>query len=408
MRIALIGDLQYRDGEDERISRAMDQVAALQPDLAVSLGDYGGYGKLGMLQGFRECAEFLNRLHCPVVPLMGNHDVEYRLDDGFDRDPAAWYREVFGRETLWSAMEAGHTLLLFICTEKQPREGFATQNALYISDEQFAFVQDQLERHRDWPTAVFCHCPLPGSGLRGVPPLHVAATDSYIDQCFQPLRWKQLMRANPQVFLWASAHFHMGHDAASISLCEGICHVSCGVVTSAARDGTAHTRILELAEGRMTLYTLDHAGEGGLRKDFSCVVGDPATAEGTFYVRSGMEIQLGKDTCTACMRAPDGKIYVSTGGRLLWEYDPELGDLTGTIVRGQEMRSVAWSDGRLWVRMADETIFSVDPQDPMRFDRLSGSLPAQRRPESSWPAANELTPVPYTEKQMADGLRLIL
>lgn len=408
MRIALIGDLQFREGEQPDIRRAMEEIAAQRPELAVAMGDFGCQGRLGKETGLRECADFLKMLPCECVPLLGNHDVEYRLDDAMERDPVRWYRDAFGREQLWSAMERDGMLLLFLSVEKQPREGFATQNALYASEAQFEFARAQLAAHRDWPTAVFCHCPLPGTGLRSVPPLHVAATDSYFDHCFQPMRWKALMRDNPQVFLWASAHFHMGHDDdASISLADGLCHVSCGVVTSAARDGSAHTRILDLTPRRLTVSTLNHAAPEALRFDFACDVPTLDGRSGRCYVRRGEEIQLGQDDCKRLWRDGDRRIYVVTKGGFLWEYDRALGDLTGAIVRGAQVEEIALADGRLYVRL-ENGCFSVDTEDPWRFDRLSGTVPPRRRAEAGLPNCSGLTRFDCARIARADGTRLIL
>ena len=55
MRIALIGDLQYKPGEDAEIAGRMRQVAAQKPDLAVFLGDMGCNGATGTLAGMTAC-----------------------------------------------------------------------------------------------------------------------------------------------------------------------------------------------------------------------------------------------------------------------------------------------------------------------------------------------------------------
>ena len=131
MRIALIGDLQFREGEQPAIRRAMEEIAAQRPELAVAMGDFGCQGRQGSAAGFHECADFLKMLPCECVPLLGNHDVEYRLDDAMEKDPARWYRDAFGREQLWCAMERGGMLLLFLSVEKQPREGFAKKDGCF-------------------------------------------------------------------------------------------------------------------------------------------------------------------------------------------------------------------------------------------------------------------------------------
>lgn len=402
-RIVLIGDLQYAAGEEERIRKHMEQINSLKPDFAVFMGDMGCHGKTGSKEGMQACREFFSILDCSVVVLMGNHDVEYRPDDPIVREPETWYRMLFGRDHPWQAWETEEAFILCLTIERQPEETLRTQHALYVSDKQFEWAKAQLESHQDRPTIIFSHAPVAGSGLRCCPPIHSAATDAHLDHAFNALKWRKLMKENPQIRLWCSAHFHMGHDYdTAIVSDKTTVHVSVGVLTSAARDGSRDTRAIDLANGQATVMTLDH-WENTLRKDAVVPLSGNIPPQGRMAIRRADEILLGEDHIRAAFAFRDwGRAYVITDGDMLWEYDRELQEITGAICCKRPVHALAIQDKRLYVEMKNGAMFSVDMDDPGRFDRLSGYVSQKVRTEKML-ADPKLPAAEYSVRSTREG-----
>ena len=76
-------------------------------------------------------------------------------------------------------------------------------------------------------------------------------------------------------------------------------------------------------------------------------------------------------------------------------------------MRGAQTEAIALADGRLYVRLEDGC-FSVDAEDPWRFDRLSGTVPPRRRAEAGLPGRSGLTGFDCARMAGPDGTRLIL
>lgn len=408
MRIALIGDLQYAPGEDGQIREYIHQVNGTNPNFAVFMGDMGCHGRTGTAEGMRACRDFLAELRCPVAALMGNHDVEYRPDDPMARTPDKWYAELFGREHPWQALERDGVFLLCLSVERQPEETLYTQHALYASDEQYRWAKAQLESHRSMPTVVFSHAPVAGSGLRCFPPIHSAATDAHMDHTFDALRWRELIRENPQIRAWCSAHFHMGHDYdAAIVHRDGVVHISAGVLTSAARDGSRHTRILDVNEECAIISTLNHL-ENGLRKDASIPMMSGERPEGRISIGLQDELLLGEDKIRNAFTCPKwNRAYVSTEKGKLWEFDRALQEISGAICLEQPVHALSQEADRLYVETEHGEIFSIRKDDGGRFERLSGYVPQRKQIETAL-RGRCLPKMEYTIREAREGEYILL
>lgn len=93
-RVAVLGDLHVGSkGGDGLVATAIADIAELQPDLVVQLGDITDHGEE---DEFRAAAEMLAKLDAPVLTAMGNHDVaalsESRLSG------SEYYKAYFGRD----------------------------------------------------------------------------------------------------------------------------------------------------------------------------------------------------------------------------------------------------------------------------------------------------------------------
>lgn len=403
MKIALIGDMQYRPGEEPVVFSYMEQLAAWGPELAVSLGDMGSGRMAGTKEAMAQCRAFFDTLPCETIALLGNHDVEFRPDDDTAlREQEKWHAEVFGCDRPYRAVKIGEVLLLCLSVERQPQELLLSQHALYSSREQLCWAREQLRAHKG-PAIVLSHAPVAGSGLRCCPPVHHAATDAFMGQDFDPWAWRELLKENPQIVLWGSAHFHMGHGyERAITVREETTHVSCGVMCSCARDGTRQTRLMEIRQdGHILLCTMDHLKGGEISPDAEIVPGK-GVISGDFGTPKDGEFLIGEDRALRAWDAPElGRAYIATEAGRLWEYDRELRELTGTLCSGEQARSVSVYCGRIYVQ-TESGCFSVPADSQQRFMRLSGFVPQERRAEEAAEQA-ALSPIGFTTFAAPEG-----
>lgn len=383
MRIALIGDLQYATAEEERLADKFKAIRDLSPDYAVMMGDFGGSHSKSD-EGYLETKYHMDLLGCDYSMIFGNHDVEYRAGEPVTFDPAAKLKEIFGKEPFTSTVIGG-VLLICVSAERQPAEGMITINSVYLSDERFEWIKDELRRHPGMPTILFTHAPAAGCGIRRWLPLHCAAMDGYLDQAFNAARWQELPREFPQIRLWCSAHIHMGHDYDSaITEAFGTLHVSCGAMTVCARDDLRQTRIIDVGDDmRAVISTFEHSA-GTLRTDAATyLTGDPRTS-GRFERAVRGEILLGNDLPEKVYVHPEaGRKYVATENGLLWEYSDGLGDFTGALSLEGRFCGLFATDDRLYLETTDNEIFSVGIDDRERFDSIGSFTPQNRRAEKT-------------------------
>ncbi len=369
MRIAMIGDLQYWMPEEENLAYKMGQVAKLTPDFAVVMGDFGG-SKMRSAAGLEETRYHVEMIGCPWHAIFGNHDVEYGPDNVNAYDPTATFREVFEKESYF-AMEVNGVLVLCITIERQPLESMRTIHAVYVSDAQFKWAEDQLAAHEGMPTILITHAPMMGSGLRCDRPLHCAALDTYLDQTFDPARWPKLLSRFPQIRVWCSAHYHLGHDYdTAITEKDGVIHVSCGVMTCCSRDESKHTRILDITDDkRLVISTLDHNNDQALIPDaeIDLTGKDPARGRIAHVVQN--EILLGEDMperAWFCKKLQ--RYYVSTREGLLWEFLPEFNEFSGALSLERKVTSLSLDGGRICLGYEDGGFASLDAHSRMRWD----------------------------------------
>lgn len=383
MKIAIIGDLQFGGGKYDEVAEQMSRVAGLAPDLAVSMGDAAG-PRIHTRYGLEDTKKLMDLLCCPYTALLGNHDVEFQRGHAGEYDPIAAYREIFDCEP-WSALEVCGTLLLFISVEPQNADEMRTVNGVMVSERQFLWVKEQLCTHPGMPTLIFSHAPAAGNGMRCAPPLHSAATDTYLDQTADALRWRTLQREFPQIKVWFSAHYHMGHDYDSaITEKEGVIHISCGVLAPCSRDNTRHTRFAELTDdGRLIISTFDHdAPEKGLTEDAVIDLSDGAQTHGRIAHPTEHEMPIGFEEVLGVMYlASRDRYYISTSGGRLWEYLPELAEYSGTVVYEDVCTELRADTQRLYVNTRSGGIFSVELDSADRFERLGSFTPPKRRAE---------------------------
>lgn len=435
MRIALIGDLQYSAAERPFVAGEMERIASLRPDYAVFLGDHAGQ-RLGRLGGLLDLKSQMERLGCPYHALLGNHDVECAPGGYFDDAPSADYRSVFGRDP-WRAEVMDGVLFVFVSVERQPRELMRTVNGVYVGDWQFRWLEDQLRAHAGVPTLIFSHAHAAGAGIRVAPPLHCAAADTYLDQTYDALRWRELPRRFPQIRAWFSAHLHMGHDYdTAISERGGTTHVSCGVFVEGSRDSKHHTRFIETDCDALRVLTLDHDLSGtALTKDALIDLSGKSAASGRVARVPEGEMLLGDDgvrwvrrvtapfagggaergdRCGSSPLSGAGagrgerctgyeRYFVATEKGLLWEYDSALADFCGALLLRGGCVDLRFDGERIYVETDRGERFSLGAGDRDRFDRIGSFTPQARRTETELRGA-AAQDVPFTTRSSKEGL----
>ena len=98
MRIAVVGDIQYRKGED--ITEIAQDISALEPDTVIIVGDYGYWDGFGSYEVFREIENAFRQVKCrQFIPLLGNHDVQFEAGEVYMKKGtvAANYQQAFGQ-----------------------------------------------------------------------------------------------------------------------------------------------------------------------------------------------------------------------------------------------------------------------------------------------------------------------
>lgn len=410
MRIAVIGDLQLSPEEHDQLAQYIHQVNQQSPDLAVFMGDMGYHGRTGSLEGMQVARQMLSQLACPFIPLMGNHDVEYLPGEQPVRTPEQWYAQVFGCSQNRYAVVEKNVLLLCVSVERQPADQLLTRHGLYVSDEQFRWVESQLQMHSDKPAILFTHAPMAGSGIRCCPPTHSAATDAYQDHNYAPERWKSLARQYPQIRAWCSAHFHMGHHyPTALTWAENVLHISCGVMTSAARDRSRQTRILDITDdGMLVVSTLDHLHGAALTTDAEMPLSGERTVPPEVHAHALRDVAIGADRALKVFSLPEmHRFFVTTEQGKLWEYDSALGEILGALRRNASVQRMGWDKERFFWQEDSGDVYAVSSVDRARFDVLDGFAPQNIRKETSMPD-DWLKQVSFEQVEFPEGWHVLL
>ncbi|MBI3466871.1 MAG: metallophosphoesterase, partial [Planctomycetes bacterium] len=257
-KIAVLGDLHYETSQDELFRSARSQILEHSPDAIFQLGDHGGYSHCGTRLSFVEGREFLAGFGRPFHTLIGNHDLEgpeYATDA---QSVAAWC-QVFDRTLPYCTVDLGDALAICLSSVRF-RGNPACHHEVYLGEKQVAWLRSTLLANRRRPTFVFSHAPILGSGVRVLQNLHLKCPNAWLHHTDRPEQFIHLVRDNPQIKLWFSAHIHLGHSGAdTISQVGGCTFVHTGVVGAVTRDGCRHTRLVEFNASGFRLSTIDHA-----------------------------------------------------------------------------------------------------------------------------------------------------
>lgn len=106
------------------------------------------------------------------------------------------------------------------------------------------------------------HAPIIGCGLHTVPFTHVRAGNAFLNQNHNPYKSAKLAAEHDEIKLWFSGHYHLGQSYENSHTYKyGTHFFSVGVVSSASRDGSRHSRFLEIDNENASVYTYDHVSK---------------------------------------------------------------------------------------------------------------------------------------------------
>lgn len=398
--IAVLGDFHLKLEELELSRDAVDDIRREAPDLVVPLGDFGPGEEIGTTRGLERAWELLSRIGAPIHPILGNHDLQ--VETGQKQAPGTMERrlcELAGMEASCGFVEHDRFRLLFVTTEYQPEETCWSVQECYVSDRQFETIRRGLSERPGVPVIVFSHAPPIGARLKTHPRTHPRATNAYLEQNHDPFRWRALYREHPEIVVWFSAHYHLGHDHPDSHMeAFGTHFFHTQVHGTATRDGSRQSRFLEITPGRFAVSTIDHRTRR-LRKPPDWVVegGLDALVEAKRQwsgpeALCGVPIAIDGSAITHVLPLPGRRVLVATKAGYLWEIDLPTGALMGSHHHGVTLDAVVLSGTNVW-RAWGRSLAVGDLTSLTRFirngrdrpeDRVGWSLPGAIRSLLPW------------------------
>lgn len=381
----------------------MDDIRSVHPDLVVVMGDFGSNRQMGEPEAIRKAYGFLKKTGAPVLPLLGNHDLQYEIGSGVIPHGVMekTVRQCFRVEDTFFVREYEDFRLFGVSLDSWDRQPPLSRNECHVSDEHFRWIEGKLAERPGVPVVMLTHAPPMGCGLRSIPNMHVRATNAYMDQNTDPLRWIGLTE-HPEILLWLSAHYHIGHDHPdSLVTRNGVTYALTGVHGGITRDGSRQSRVLDIRDGAMRLYTLDH-----IRRHLRETPDWQGWMRPAVAARMGMRCRvlpphrpnwaesLGPLGAGGIQALSGGHLLISTADHYLWEADPEWEVLLGTLhYQEGPLADYCVAEDLVW-RAFGRTLVAVHSLDPWRFSReVHGDF--RREYRISLPAPiNRLLPIP--------------
>ncbi|MCX7806588.1 MAG: metallophosphoesterase, partial [Planctomycetota bacterium] len=354
----------------------------------------------GTSRGVRAAAAVFDRLPCPWLAAVGNHDLQ--ATEEFDTDEAnlADFLAAVRRSSPWASLESNG--IFFVVLGSQMWRGNVPQpHEVRLLEDQLTWFRETLAARPAMPTVVVTHAPILGSGLRILPSVHGLAGNAWVNHCHDPGALAEIRADNPQIIMWLSGHSHLGHDYPdALSERRGTLFVHVGVPTAAAsRDGMRHSRVIDFEDGDIKVWTYDHAA-GQLRGKPDWTAGTPVwkmpartcvflpeavregTAPGLSITEDGRAVEVAdlpilnflprhEAPVSALAWAPDGRLLVGTDGGTVWEYAPGAETPSGILWEAPApIRCLAvrpCGDRALWAADISGAVIRADLSDPDRF-----------------------------------------
>lgn len=383
--IAVLGDFHLVKDHLAVSGEAMDDIRRETPDLVVPLGDFGPGDEIGTPKGIETAWGLLSKIGAPLRPILGNHDLQ--AESAQKQEPGTMEKrlcELARMEASYGFIEYETYRLLFITTEYQPEDTCWSVQECYITDHQYEVISRQFAQRPGVPVIVFSHAPPIGARLKTHPQTHPRATNAYLEQNHDPFRWLKFYRDNPEIVVWFSAHYHIGHDHPDSHTEQyGTHFFHTQVHGNATRDGNRQTRFLEISPDRFAISTIDHR-ERHRRATPDWVVegGLQALVEAKRrWIAPEKEcdapMAIDGSPITRVLPLPGKRALVETENRFLWEIDLPTGALMGAHHHGSTLQAVVLSGVNVW-RAWDNLLAVGDLTSLERFAR-NGKEPPETR-----------------------------
>jgi Icc protein len=214
----------------------------------------------GTAQEYAIAKGFFGRLKKPIRLVAGTHDYIYQDELNIEdrkvtaspavrRKKLARFAETFGMKQVYGEERLGNYLLVYLSTDD-----LESDHLTQLSEDRIVWLKAVLESHRDLPTIIFFHAPLAGT-LKAYN--ERVNTPSFVAQPADRLR--DLIRGNPQLFLWVAGHMHVPatneNYNAPVNLYEGQVTV---IHNSDLERKRPWTNVLYLYPERVVVRTYDH------------------------------------------------------------------------------------------------------------------------------------------------------
>jgi Icc protein len=227
-------------------------------DRVVVLGDI--CKSTGTTAEYAVAKEFFSHLDKPLRLIAGNHDYIYEDETNSEgrtvkaspttrRLKLARFAETFGMKEIYSSERVGNYLLVYLSTDDLESAHLAK-----LSEERVAWLSALLARYRNLPTIVFFHAPLAGT-LKTYN--EYANKPSFIAQ--PTIRLYELIRENPQLFLWVAGHLHVPATNENYNSPVNVYEKQVTVIHNADLERKKPwTNVLYLYPGKVIVRTYDH------------------------------------------------------------------------------------------------------------------------------------------------------
>jgi 3',5'-cyclic AMP phosphodiesterase CpdA len=243
-------------------------------DRVVVLGDI--CKETGTASEYAAAKEFFSRLQKPLRLVAGNHDYIYEDETNSTgrrvkgsptarRSKLARFAETFGLKETYGSEVMGNYLLVYLSTDNLESNHLAK-----LSEERVAWLASLLASHKNLPTIVFFHAPLAGT-LKTYN--ENTNSPSFIAQ--PTIRLYELIRENPQLFLWVAGHLHVPATNENYSSPINVYEKQVTVIHNADLERkNPWTNVLNLYPDKVIVRTYDH-GQKNWRTDLERTVLPP-------------------------------------------------------------------------------------------------------------------------------------
>jgi hypothetical protein len=240
------------------------------------------------------------------------------------------------------------------------------------------WLRTTLAENRRRPTFIFSHAPVMGSGLRVLQSIHLMCPNAWLNHTDEPERFIEIVKHNPQIKLWFSAHNHLGQwypdSLARVNQCT---FVHTGVIGDVTRDGCRHSRLVEFDAAGFVLSTIDHA-TGVVTADLWDNYDSGRWERLSPHDFSSDAVHFAPPACpTGAERLQVGRSTFALHRGMLVEYDVRLGAPVGVVFDGLANEQIKANGNELHVIDRQGRVRVVRANSQGRFLRVFEPNPAR-------------------------------